>query len=263
MAKNPPSSRLLKKTQMQGGVRCAERDVLEVRRSECASTPTQQVGLFQQPARGFTMMEAMVATSIFMVVLYGVYVIYDVGERNYVSGSRKWDVQSQARVAIARMALEVRMAGYASPKLTDPIVIATNDTLAFHADVDGTGAKFITYSRRDCAGTLGTTLYRNVYDSATNARYCGGDAFVDNVNSLIFTYYELNNVPIPYPLTATYQLDSQAHTIGTGAFTTPATGSQRDSVRQVTISLTVSETTGGKTFPFTISTDVALRNLLP
>jgi hypothetical protein len=209
------------------------------------------------------MLECLVATSIFMVVLYGVSVIYDVGERNYISGSRKWDVQSQARVSIARMALEIRMAGYASPKLTDPIVIATKDTLAFHADVDGTGAKYITYSRRDCSGTLGTTLFRNVYDAATNARYCGGDAFVDNVNNLAFTYYELNNVSIPYPLTSTYQLDSQAHTTGTGGPTAPATGGQRDSVRQVTISLTVSETTGGKTYPFTISTDVALRNLLP
>lgn len=209
------------------------------------------------------MLESVVATSIFMVVMYGVYIIYDVGERNYISGSRKWDVQSQARVAIARMALEIRMAGYASPKLTDPVVIATNDTLALHADVDGSGAKFITYSRRDCAGTVGTTLYRNVYDAATNARYCGGDAFVDNINNLTFTYYELSNVSLPYPLTSSYQLDSQAHTTGTGTFSAPAVGGQRDRVRQVTISLTVSETTGGKTFPFTISTDVALRNLLP
>jgi type II secretory pathway pseudopilin PulG len=221
------------------------------------------MGLFQQPARGFTMLESVVATSIFMVVMYGVYIIYDVGERNYISGSRKWDVQSQARVAMARMALEIRMAGYASPKLTDPIVIATKDTLAFHADVDGSGAKFITYSRRDCTGTVGTTLYRNVYDAATNARYCGGDAFVDNINSLTFTYYELSNVSLPYPLTSSYQLDSQAHTTGTGTFSAPAAGGLRDRVRQVTISLTVSETTGGKTFPFTISTDVALRNLLP
>jgi type II secretory pathway pseudopilin PulG len=213
--------------------------------------------------KGFTILEAMVATAIFMVVMYGVYVIYDVGERNYVSGSRKWDVQSQARVAIERMARELRMAGYASPKLTDPIVIATNDTVAFHADVDGSGAKYITYSRRDCSGNLGTTLFRNVYNAGTNPRYCGGDPFIENINGLTFTYYELNNVPIPYPLTSTYQLDSQAHTVGTGTFTTPATGGQRDSVRQVKISLTVSETAGGKTFPFTISTDVALRNLLP
>ena len=86
---------------------------------------------------------------------------------------------------------------------------------------------------------------------------------MENVNNLSFTYYELNNVSIPYPLTSTYQLDSQAPTTGTAAPTTPATGGQRDRTRQVKISLTVSETTGGKTFPFTISTDVALRNLLP
>jgi hypothetical protein len=190
-------------------------------------------------------------------------VIYDVGERNYVSGSRKWDVQSQARVAVERMGREIRMAGYASPKLTDPVVIATNDTMTFHADVDGSGAKYITYGRRNCTGTLGTTLFRNVYDASTNAKYCEGDPFIENVNSLTFTYYELNNVPIPYPLTSAYQLDSQAHTTGTATPTAPATGGQRDRVRQVKISLTVSETVGGKTYPYTISTDVALRNLLP
>jgi hypothetical protein len=40
------SPRLLKKIQMQGGVPKAERDVLEVCRSERRGTSTPQVGLF-------------------------------------------------------------------------------------------------------------------------------------------------------------------------------------------------------------------------
>jgi len=214
-------------------------------------------------AAGFTLMEALIATVIFLVVMYGVYIIYDVGEANYMRGSRKWDVQSQARVAMERMAREIRMAGYASPKVSDPVVIATNDTLAFRADLDGTGAKYVTYSRRDCTGSAGNILYRNVYDATTNARYCGGDPFIQGLVAMTFTYYEINNVPIPYPLTTTYQLDSQSHTTGTGAPTAPAAAGQRDSVRQVKIALTIRETVGGQEIPFTISTDVALRNLLP
>lgn len=214
-------------------------------------------------APGFTIMESTIATAIFLVVMYGVYIIYDVGEQNYMRGSRKWDVQSQARVAMERMGRETRMAGYASPKLTDPVVIATNDTFGFHADVDGTGARYITYTRRDCAGAVTTTLFRNVYHAGTNPRYCGGEAFIEGVTSLVFTYYELNNVPIPYPLTATYQLDSQSHTIGTAAPTAPAAGGQRSNVRQIKITLTVREMAGGTPVPYTISTDVALRNLLP
>jgi len=216
-----------------------------------------------QRAAGFTIMESMIATSIFLVVMYGVYVIYDAGEENYMRGSRKWDVQSQARVAMERMGREGRMAGYASPKLTDPVVIATNDTFAFHADLDGTGAKYITYTRRDCSGAITGTLYRNVYDAGANPRYCGGEPFIEGVSSLVFTYYELNNVPIPYPLTATYQLDSQSHTTGTAVPTAPAANGQRSSIRQLKIALTVRESAGGTPVPFTISTDVALRNLLP
>ena len=51
LLENPLSPRLLKKVQMQGGKRWVERGVLQVRRSEHPSAPTQQMGLFQQPAR--------------------------------------------------------------------------------------------------------------------------------------------------------------------------------------------------------------------
>ena len=58
MLNNPYSPRLLKKVQMQGGTTHptdgypgAERGVLEVRRSECPSVPTQQMGFFEQPAK--------------------------------------------------------------------------------------------------------------------------------------------------------------------------------------------------------------------
>jgi hypothetical protein len=50
MLKDSLFGRLLKKVQMQGGPRRAERGVLQVRRSEWSSVPTQQMGPFQQPA---------------------------------------------------------------------------------------------------------------------------------------------------------------------------------------------------------------------
>ncbi len=214
----------------------------------------------RQSEAGFSLLEALITLSIFLIVLYGVYLVYDTGEANYRKGSQKWDVQSQARVALERMGREMRMAGYAATKPTDPVVIATNDTFSFHADVgDGNGLRYLTYTRRDCSGTVTNTLYRNT--SATT--YCGGDPFIDGVASLQFTYFELNNVAIPYPLTTTHQLDSQAHVTTGGTPTVPASGGQRNRVRQVKISLTVQQTSGGTTIPFTMTTDVALRNLLP
>lgn len=222
------------------------------------------------PQAGFTLLEALIASSIFLLVLYAVYTVYDVGEASYARGSRKWDVQTQTRVALERMAREIRAAGYGvsksptPPAVFDPVVIATNDTLSFHADLDGNGTtEYITYSRRDCSGNIGTTLYRK--ESAgtlSTAQFCGGDAFAENVSALTFTYYEVNNVPLPYPLTSTYQLDNQAHVTGTGTPSAPAVGGQRNLVRQVKIEITIQQTVKGQTVPFTATTDVALRNVI-
>jgi Tfp pilus assembly protein PilW len=194
-------------------------------------------------------------------VLYGVYVVYDVGEANYIRGRLKWDAQSQSRVALERMAREIRMAGYNNPtKVSDPLVIATDDTISIHADVgDGNGLRYVTYSLQDCSGVTGTTLYRNT----STTTFCGGDPFIEGVTQLKFTYYEINNVTIPYPVTTTYQLDGQAPVTGASAPTVPASGGQRNSVRQVKMALTVQQQTGSTTIPFTVTTDVALRNLLP
>ncbi len=211
---------------------------------------------------GFTLIEALIASSIFLIVLYGVYVVYDVGETNYTKGSQKWDVQTEARIALERMAREIRAAGYASPKLSDPVVIATNDTLSIHADLDGSGPKYITYSLRDCSGNVGTTLYRNI-TTPTNNTYCGGDPFIDNVAGLTFTYYELNNLTLPYPLTSPYQLDGQDAVTGTTVPSAPTVGSDRSLIKQIKISLNVQQQVRGVTIPFTATTDVALRNLIP
>ncbi len=215
---------------------------------------------------GFTLIETLIAVSIFLVVLFAVYSVYDVGEANYQRGTRKWDVQSEARVALERMAREIRMAGYASPtKVTDPVVIATNDTISIHADLDSTGARYVTYSRRDCNGNIGTTLFRNV----SSTTFCGGEPFVDDVATLSFSYYELNNVPIPLPASAPYQptppyqLDSQGAVTGSSVPSVPAAGGQRDHVRQVKISLTIQQVASGMPIRFTATTDVTLRNLMP
>ncbi|HSB82369.1 MAG TPA: prepilin-type N-terminal cleavage/methylation domain-containing protein [Candidatus Methylomirabilis sp.] len=210
-------------------------------------------------AAGFTILEMLVSTAIFLLVLYGVYLVYDVGGANYRTASREWDVQSQARIALERMAREIRMAGYSdAAKLPDPIVIATNDTLSFHATINSSlGPQYITYGRRNCGGVGGTTLYR----SASTTAYCGGDAFIDGVSLLTFTYYELNGTPIPYPVQTTYTLDGQNYVTGTSTPTTP--GAQRNAIRQVKITLTVQQQVGGATIPFTATTDVTLRNLVP
>ncbi len=210
---------------------------------------------------GMTLIEIMVSLTIFMIVLFGVYAIYDTGEAQYSKSSHKWDVQSQARLALERMAREIRMAGYDSATaVTDPVRIATNDTITIHANVgDGNPLEYVTYGLRNCDNTVTTTLYRN----ASTTTYCGGEPFITGVSNLTFTYYEINGLPIPNPSASPYQLDSQDFVTGSSTPSAVVAGGQRDKVRQVKISMTVQQTVGQITVPFTVTTDVALRNLLP
>ncbi len=210
---------------------------------------------------GFSLLDTIVGSMIFLFVLGAVYVLQETSLTTYAKAEDSATLQQTTRLALDRMAQDLRMAGYASPKLTDPVVIATNDTVSVHADTDGAGALYITYSLRDCAGTAGTTLYRQ----ASITSFCGGDPIATGVESLQLTYYEAQNVPLPYPTPspAVYQLDTQAPIAGAGAPTTPAAGGERDRVRQMKMSLTL--TNGNVTHPqrYTATTEVTLRNLIP
>lgn len=81
-----------------------------------------------------------------------------------------------------------------------------------------------------------------------------------------FTYFSVGNVPIPpggtapYLPTPPYQLDSQNYVTGTNAPSAVVTGSDRSNIYQIRISLTLQQTVGTNTVPFTVNTDVALRN---
>lgn len=218
---------------------------------------------FSRSQAGFTLLEMLVATSIFLVVLYGVYIVYDTGEANYVRSTRNWDVQSQARLALERMAREIRMTGY-NVTTNDRIVIATDNTLSFHADVGETenevayGTEFITYGLRNCDNAVTQTLYRNASHTSPYT-YCGGQPFIDGVTSLKFEYFEQAGVSIPIP--ASSGLDTVNFVTGTTAPDT-STMTNRNKVRMVKITMTVQQIAGSITAPYTIATDVTLRNLL-
>jgi len=207
----------------------------------------------------------LVAMSIFLVVLFGVYLVYETGQANYLRSSRKWDVQSQARLALERMAREIRMIGY-NVTTNGRIVIATNDTLSFHADVGETenevpyGPEFITYGLRNCDATVAKTLYRNA-SHTTPFTYCGGQPFIDGVTALKFEYFAAAGVPIPDPVPSTYTLDGVTYVTGTSAPDTTAM-TNRNTVRMIKITMALQETVGTITTPYTLVTDVTLRNLL-
>ena len=67
--------------------------------------------------KGLTMIEVLVSLTIFLVVLLAIYQLFDTSHATYESGTRKQDVQQQARLAMDEMVRRVRMAGYVPENL--------------------------------------------------------------------------------------------------------------------------------------------------
>src|SRR3989475_5079130 len=61
---------------------------------------------------GFTMVEMLIALSIFLLILMGVFQIFEPSNAAYVSSERKLGVQQNARIAMDMIVRQIRMAGY-------------------------------------------------------------------------------------------------------------------------------------------------------
>src|SRR5512137_3195391 len=70
-----------------------------------------EAGLRARP-RGFSVLEVLVATALFAVVMAGVYSLYIAMQGTFTRGEMKSDLHQNARVGLDRMVQELRMAGY-------------------------------------------------------------------------------------------------------------------------------------------------------
>lgn len=213
---------------------------------------------------GFSMIEALVSMGIFMVVLTAALTFYQQGHRLYAKGERAADIQENARVAMADMSRQIRMAGYfpenfgatpPSPLLANPIRIGTNDTLAIYGDFDGSGASQVVVFCRDSSNALrrvqGAPATASTYTCST------GVTLAENVTALRFTYYEGDGDPLPDPPTTPYQLDNQS----AGAVPNMTTTTQRDGTRRVVVTLTARrQLPGNKWRDYPLTSNVWLRN---
>src|SRR5206468_5336262 len=100
---------------------------------------------------GFTLVELMVAMSIFLLILVGVFQVFDPSSRAYSTTERKLGVQQNARVAMDVMARQIRMAGYypenidaggAANDVATPVSVqaASASALAVAGDLDASCA---------------------------------------------------------------------------------------------------------------------------
>ena len=99
--------------------------------------------------RGFTFLEFLIASMIFIIVILAVYLMYETNQATFAKGEKDADLQQNARVAMDRLVRELRMAGFdiqATPIIDTPsdttrpcdtaIQSATATSIRFIADVD-------------------------------------------------------------------------------------------------------------------------------
>ena len=217
-------------------------------------------------------MELLIGMSIFLIILLGIYQMYDANRATYVRGSRRVDVQQNARVAMDEIARELRMTGYFPENFTTPAAIP----LLTNAIQTGTDAAVVIYGDVDASGTSSIFMYcldtsvnppvarrgKGAADPLTSkgtaaaAYTCGsGTVLAENITSLSFKYYDANNALLSTPL--------DGEIVGSiPNFATPPPPLDRSLVRTVVITLTGQENVPGQSAQqFTLTSSLRLRNL--
>jgi type II secretory pathway component PulJ len=209
-------------------------------------------------AGGFSFVEMLIGSAVFVVVLLAVLMILDVSQRDYASGAAKSDVQQNVRVVLESMARELRMAGYAPSNTDCPAPPAplcgvtaplTSSSVTFQADLNGdhvTDKVIYTFNPPTAPGVPPRPC--DPSDSGTVGRITRSlQSWVGGGWTTLIAYDVAQCVKT---LTLTYYNSTG------GAAATPA------DVRRITISITGEENVRGYApRAYTLSTDVRLRNL--
>jgi type II secretory pathway pseudopilin PulG len=216
-----------------------------------------------QGPRGFTIVEMLIAFSVFFLVLGGIFQIFGPSNVMYAAGHRKLDLQQSARVAMDTMVRQMRMAGYfpenfdanVANDVANAVHIATDGAVAIAGDTDGTGTSNVfTF----CLNAGSLQVLREAVATASYQCATNGQILVDNVTNLRFAYFDANNAPLPDPPTGPYALDGQ----NAGVAPSFADLTQRGAVRTVVITVTTQQSVPGQAPQvYTLTSDVRLRNV--
>jgi len=182
---------------------------------------------------GFTLLEVLITSAIFVIVLFAVYTSFESSQKTVTWGETKVEVQQTARVAMGMMANEIRTAGYDPSNVitllpTTAVQAATPTAVSFIGDVDGDNVTDqVTYRLQ------GTQVIRD-FASWNGATFPAPapEQLADGVSALTFAYFDGNDTP-----------------------TALLAG-----IRRITVGLTTQATAGSKPETFPLLMDVRVRN---
>ena len=166
---------------------------------------------------GFTLAELLVAFAVLALVLAAVTTIHQGVLQAYVTGSNKTEVQQNVRVALERIARELRQTPGA-------LTLATTTSLTL-LDQD-TGAA-VTYE-------LSGDAPNKTLNRTTNGV---PDVVIGRVQSLTFAYRDVNDNVLPAPVLAPANVFRVDITIQTASEDTVVAGGIADTREQITTSV--------------------------
>jgi prepilin-type N-terminal cleavage/methylation domain-containing protein len=211
---------------------------------------------------GFTLVEVLIAMSVFLLILMGIMQIFEPSTAANLSSQRKLSVQQNGRVAMDMMVRQIRMAGFfpenfdadTANDVANSVQIATNAAVVVAGDLDGSGAS---NAFLFCLDASGLRRVKGAIGAGASYTCAGGDILAESVTSLSFAYYDAANAPVPDPPATPYALDAQA----VGGAPSFANAAQRLAVRRVVIRLTAREAVANQPAQtYTLTSDVRLRN---
>jgi type IV pilus assembly protein PilW len=173
---------------------------------------------------GLTIVEALVGMSLFLIVMFGVYLVYDTAQATFWKGEARANIQQETREALERMRRELRMAGFDPSGTGEPAVQSpSSDSLKFITDVDDNNVSDLVKYDRDAPSR---TLRRIV-----RPRSGGGwgavtvTTLATGVDSLTFQYFPSAVVPGLTRIRITIQASetvtahpAEAHLVSTDVF---------------------------------------------
>jgi type IV pilus assembly protein PilW len=163
-------------------------------------------------AEGVSLVELLVSLAVVGLLLAGVFSILRSGVGAYGWGAARIEAQQSARLALERMARELRGAGYDPTGAgIAPIVVAAPDRVTAQGDLNGNGVVDATRERVTYLLRAGESVLR---------RDAGGGAqpIIEGVRRLTLTYFDAGGTPTTDP--ARVAVIRMALEVGSGAATT-------------------------------------------
>lgn len=147
------------------------------------------------------MLEVLVATALFSVVMAGVYLLYTTMQGTLTRGEMKSDLHQNARVGLDRMVQELRMAGYDPENALQQVADQPFNEIRA---AGGSCLSFLTYRKHGASeksvrvtySVSDTTLRRREDDWDPAGKVFSSSAtqpLANAVSQLTFTYYDAFN----------------------------------------------------------------------